>query len=122
MGVSAEFTSMLRRRVSLFEAAAQSEKAAAWKKQLAEFDQAGATRKIAAPKPWPYWSDGICVYENFLKNRPKRLEKTIPVQFTIGASRDARVPPVNHCRAVVRSDEAQAVHHQARDGTRAVDQ
>jgi serine/threonine protein kinase/tetratricopeptide (TPR) repeat protein len=43
-GVRAEFMAMLRRRVPLFEAAGQSERAAKWKKQLAELDQAEANR------------------------------------------------------------------------------
>jgi serine/threonine protein kinase len=48
-GVRADFTSMLRRRVPLFESAGQSEKAAEWKKQLAELDKTEA-KNTAAPK------------------------------------------------------------------------
>jgi hypothetical protein len=49
--VRAEFASMLLRRVPLLEAAGQAEKAAEWKKRLAEFGQAEAEKKPAAPKP-----------------------------------------------------------------------
>jgi serine/threonine protein kinase/tetratricopeptide (TPR) repeat protein len=41
----------LQRVVQLYEATGQSDKAAEWKKKLAEFDQAEAERKTAVPKP-----------------------------------------------------------------------
>ena len=41
----------LQRLVQLYEATGQSEKAAEWNKKLAEFDQAAAVKKTAAPKP-----------------------------------------------------------------------
>ena len=40
----------LQRLVQLDEATGQSEKAAEWKKKLAELDQAEAEKKTAAPK------------------------------------------------------------------------
>jgi hypothetical protein len=41
----------LQRLVQLYEATGQAEKAAEWNRKLAEFDQAEATKKTAAPKP-----------------------------------------------------------------------
>ena len=41
----------LQRLVQLYEATGQSQKAAEWNKKLAEFDQAEAEKKIAAPRP-----------------------------------------------------------------------
>ena len=41
----------LQRLVQLYTATDQSEKAAEWNKKLAEFDQAEAEKKTAAPKP-----------------------------------------------------------------------
>jgi tetratricopeptide (TPR) repeat protein len=43
----------LDRLVQLYEATGQSEKAAEWNRKLAEFDQAEAEKKTAAPKPSP---------------------------------------------------------------------
>ena len=37
--------------MQLYEATGQSEKAAEWKKKLAEFDKAEAEKKTAVPKP-----------------------------------------------------------------------
>jgi len=41
----------LQRLVQLYEATGQTDKAAEWNKKLAEFDQAEAEKKAAAPKP-----------------------------------------------------------------------
>jgi eukaryotic-like serine/threonine-protein kinase len=41
----------IQRLVQLYEATGQSDKVAEWKKQLAEFDQAQATKQAVAPKP-----------------------------------------------------------------------
>ena len=50
-GVRADFAAMLRRRLPMLEAAGQAEKAAAWKKQLAELEEAQARTKTVAPNP-----------------------------------------------------------------------